>query len=103
MTALLVPGVVLRVPGRHRLAGQFTGAAAVVDQLRTMLGRGAGRQQIVAYENWLDSEQRVLVIVRAHMDLPGRVHEWRRLFLFELAGAKITRVDLFEDDQQALR
>lgn len=110
VTAYLTDQATLHIPGSHQLAGTFTGRAAVMTHLRLLWRQPHSVWRILACEDWLVSDQRILAIVTMHVQLPGRRRDWRRCLLFDVHPAtaqaphdlRIAHVRIFEDDDQTL-
>lgn len=106
----LAPEASMRVPGGHQLAGTFDGRDAVLDHLRRLWRQPDSVWRFAAVEDWLVSDQRVLLIAGMHAQLPGRRHDWRRYMLVNVPETgvrppdelRIAELHVFEADDQRL-
>lgn len=106
----LAPDVSMRIPGDHQLAGIFSGREAVMEHLRRLWRQPDSVWRFAAVEDWLVSDQRVLLIADMHAQLPGRRHDWRRYLLVNVPEAGVRPLDelrlselhVFEADDQKL-
>lgn len=99
---LMTEDVVYHVPGRHALAGTFRGRADVLAHLQRMWDLPEFGFDPLRYEDWLISEDRVLLMLQTHLQVGGRVREGRRYFLCHFVGEAIDEMVQFEGDDQAL-
>ena len=94
--------IVMRVPGRSRLAGDRHGKQAAVDYIQTM--REHYREGGIELElvDMLEGDERValLVVERFHRD--GRTVEIRRANVYRVEDDAIVEITIFEADQYAV-
>jgi uncharacterized protein len=100
---LLEPTVVYHVPGRIAPAGDFVGPAAVAAHLRKFLELTGDAIDVLSWDDWLVGTTDIAGVVRVHLQRPGRVQEFRFVFLVEVSqNVKIERVECFYSDPEAL-
>jgi ketosteroid isomerase-like protein len=100
---LLGPRVEFHVPGRSGPAGTFIGPEDVTKHLRTFLEATETPINVLQREDWLAGSMYVAGVVRCELQRPGRVHEFRLIFLVQVgADDKIARVEAFFSDPEAL-
>ena len=94
--------IVMRVPGRSRLAGDRHGKQAAVDYIQTV--RDHYREGGIELElvDMLEGDRRValLVVERFHRD--GRTVEIRRANVYRVEDDAIVEITIFEADQYAV-
>ena len=94
--------IVMRVPGRSRLAGDRHGKQAAVDYIQTM--REHYREGGIELElvDMLEGGERValLVVERFHRD--GETVEIRRANVYRVENDAIVEITIFEADQYAV-
>jgi len=94
--------IVMRVPGRSRLAGDRHGKQAAVDYIQTM--REHYREGRIELElvDMLEGDERValLVVERFHRD--GETVEIRRANVYRVENDAIVEITIFEADQYAV-
>jgi ketosteroid isomerase-like protein len=99
---LLEPTVVYHVPGRAQLAGEFVGPTAVAKHLRKFLELTEYAIDVLSWEDWLTGINDIAGVVRVHLQRPGRVQEFRFVFLVQVSqNLKIARVECFYSDPEA--
>jgi ketosteroid isomerase-like protein len=100
---LLEPTVVYHVPGRSAPAGDFVGRAAVAEHLRKFLELTGDAIDVLSWDDWLIGTTDIAGVVRVHLQRPGRVQEFRFVFLVKVSqNVKIARVECFYSDPEAL-
>jgi ketosteroid isomerase-like protein len=100
---LLEPTVVYHVPGGVPLAGDFVGPAEVARHLRKFLDLTGDAIDVLSWDDWLIGTIDIAGVVRVHLQRPGRVQEFRFVFLVEVSpNVKIARVECFYSDPEAL-
>ncbi len=100
---LLEPTAVYHVPGRVPLAGDFVGPAEVARHLRKFLELTGDAIDVLSWDDWLIGTIDIAGVVRVHLQRPGRVQEFRFVFLVEVSqNVKIARVECFYSDPEAL-
>jgi ketosteroid isomerase-like protein len=99
---LLEPSVVYHLPGRTDLAGDFVGPIAVAEHLRKFLELTDDSVDVLSWEDWLIGTTEVAGVVRIHLQRPGRVQEFRLVFLAKVSqNVKIAQVECFFSDPEA--
>jgi uncharacterized protein len=99
---LLEPNVVFHVPGPAELAGDFVGPSGVAKHLQRFLELTGNAIDVLSWDDWLIGTTYIAGIVRVHLQRPGRVHEFRFVFLVQVSQAvKIARVECFYSDPEA--
>ena len=99
---LLEPTVVYHVPGTDQLAGDFVGPAAVAKHLRKFLELTGDAIDVLSWDDWLIGTIDIAGVVRVHLQRPGRVQEFRFVFLVKVSqNVKIARVECFYSDPEA--
>src|ERR1700689_823545 len=100
---LLEPTVVYRVPGRSGVAGDFIGPTAVAKHLQKFLELTGNAIDVLSWDDWLIGTTDIAGVVRVHLQRPGRVHEFRFVFLVNVSkNARIARVECLYSDPEAV-
>jgi ketosteroid isomerase-like protein len=100
---LLEPTAVYHVPGGVPLGGDFVGPAEVAKHLRKFLDLTGDAIDVLSWDDWLIGTIDIAGVVRVHLQRPGRVQEFRFVFLVEVSpNVKIARVECFYSDPEAL-
>lgn len=100
---LLEPTVVYHVPGRAELGGDFVGPAAVAEHLLKFLELTGNAIDVLSWDDWLIGTTDIAGVVRVHLQRPGRVHEFRFVFLVKVSqNSRIARVECFYSDPEAV-
>jgi ketosteroid isomerase-like protein len=101
---LVEPTVVYHVPGRDALAGDFVGPNAVAAHLKKFLALTGNAIDVLSWDDWLVGTIDIAGVVRVHLQRPGRVQEFRFVFLVKVSqNAKIDRVECFYSDPEAFQ
>ena len=94
--------VVLRIPGRHRYAGEFRGRGPVLAALNALTSATEGtfgaREVIDAA--FTPSTAMVHVLMGAARQ--GRTAEWERVIVYRLSGQRIQQIAFFDFDPRPL-
>jgi ketosteroid isomerase-like protein len=99
-TAVLDPDVQWTVPGRHELAGTFTGVPALLTHLAEVAQRTGGQVR-VEVDEILEGERHTLAVVDVEMAVDGQTVHDRQVHLFELDAERITSVREFHGDEKS--
>jgi len=100
---LLEPTVEYHVPGAGDPAGHFVGREAVANHLERFLELAQPPVDVLKWDDWLIGSTHVAGVVRFVLQRPGRVQDFRVVFLVEVSSnMKIQRVDGFISDPEAL-
>lgn len=99
-TAVLDPDVQWTVPGRHELAGTFTGVPALLTHLAEVAQRTGGQVK-VEVDEILEGERHTLAVVDVEMAVDGQTVHDRQVHLFELDAERITSVREFHGDEKS--
>ena len=100
--AMLDPDVVWTVPGRHDLAGTFTGVPALLAHLAEVVQRTEGKIVIDVVEV-IAADRRAVAVVDVELTVDGRSVQDRQVHLFELGDGRITSVREYHGDEQAMQ
>jgi ketosteroid isomerase-like protein len=94
--------IVMRVPGRSRLAGERRGKQAAVDYIQTV--REHYREGGIELEllDMLESGDRVALLVVERFHLEGSTVEIRRANVYRVENDAIVEITIFEADQYAV-
>jgi uncharacterized protein len=99
--ALLDPEVAWTVPGRHDLAGTFTGLPNVLAHLAEVFQRTGG-QIVVAVGEVVAGERCTMAIVDVQLTVDRRTVDDRQVHLFELRDGRISLVREYHGDEPAM-
>lgn len=89
--------VVAHIPGRNIFSGTYTGKPAVIDiSLRTQ--KFAPRYPVDIHD-FLVSDHHGVVLARERAARGAESLEVNRVYMFHIAGGKITEISVFEHDQ----
>jgi ketosteroid isomerase-like protein len=99
---LLDPDVAWTVPGRHHLAGTFTGVPALLTHLAEVAQRTQGKIGIEVVEV-IAGDDRAVAIVDVELSVDGRTVQDRQVHLFELRDGRITSVREYHGDEAAMQ
>ena len=94
--------VVLRLPGRGRLAGEHRGRDAVVAAIPALLARTSDSAAEVEVLDRLVSDDRVALVVREAVQRGDERLELRRVTVYRVADERIAEIDVYEADQYAV-
>jgi ketosteroid isomerase-like protein len=94
--------VVLRLPGRGRLAGGHRGRDAVVAAIQALLARTSDSAAEVEVLDRLVSDDRVALVVREAVQRGDERLELRRVTVYRVADERIAEIDVYEADQYAV-
>jgi len=97
--AFYADDVVMRLPGRGRLAGTHVGRAAVIAAIEALLARTGDASADVEVLDRLVSADRVALVVREVVVRDDARLELRRVNSYRVRGDKITEIDIFEANQ----
>ena len=90
--------VVLEVPGGHEASGIYEGHDGVKSFGATM-GRLSGGTFRLAPVDLLASDDHVVTVANASVEVAGERVEWRRLILSTVSDGKLAHLRFFESDQ----
>lgn len=96
--SLAVEGVVWRVPGRSRIAGDAVGLDAVRNRLQMLLSAGVNIEVL----NVMSAGDQVVTVQRNSGAVEGRELDITVLNLTTISDGKIGRIDTFPSDVDAL-
>jgi ketosteroid isomerase-like protein len=100
--ALLEPSVKLHIAGASAPAGDFEGPRAVADHLNAFLALTEDPIDVLGWDDWLVGTSNVAGVARIELQRPGRVGDFRVIFLVEVSvHTLISRVEVFFSDQAA--
>lgn len=99
--ALMADDLVYVAPGHNALAGITRGADAAARWFAAMTDRSAGTYRLAEPLDWLADDDHALLLAHEAGTIDGREHRWTRAVLFDVPDGRVTRVQLFEDDQHA--
>jgi ketosteroid isomerase-like protein len=91
--------IVLYVPGRSALAGEYRGRDAARGYLDAARARSHGGQVEVELVDMLASEERVALVVRERFHRGDGPVEIRRANVYRLRGQQIVEIWIFEANQ----
>jgi hypothetical protein len=99
-TAVLDPDVEWTVPGRHNLAGTFTGVGELLTHLAEVAQRTRGQVK-VEIDEIVEGERHTLAVVGVEMAVDGQTVHDRQVHLFELEAGRIISVREFHGDEKS--
>lgn len=91
--------VVMRLPGRGRLAGTQVGRDAVIATIEALLARTGDGSADVEVLDRLVSADRVALVVKEVVARGDEHLELRRVNIYRVRDDQITEIDIFEADQ----
>jgi uncharacterized protein (TIGR02246 family) len=91
--------VVMRLPGRGRLAGEHRGREAVVATIQALLARTNDASVEVEVLDRLASGDQVALVLREAVVRGDQRLELRRVNLYRVADGKIADIDVYEANQ----
>ena len=97
--AFYADDVVMRLPGRGRLAGVHAGRDAVVATIRALLDRTSAASVEVEVLDRLVSGDRIAMVLREAVVRGDQRLELRRVNVYRVDDDKIVEIDIFEASQ----
>ena len=100
--AVWADDVVHHVPGRHRLAGDFSGKQAFLDAYTTIFAELDGTIEVVDVHDVLVSDDHAVVLVTERAVRGDRTHDFQRVGVYHLRDGKIVETWSHDYDPYAL-
>lgn len=95
--------IVLHVPGRHRLSGDYRGKQAVLDYINQLVEWTGGKVQLLETVDVLANDRRAVDLIRARYEREGKKPlEVNRIVVYLIADNKIQELWVHDDDQYAV-
>src|SRR3954452_8707039 len=91
--------VMIRIPGRSRLAGDHRGKRSAVDYIQTVRERYRHGRIELELLDMLSSDERVALLVRERFSDNDQTTEIRRANVYRVRDEKIAEILIFEADQ----
>ena len=103
--AFLAPEVVMHVPGRNAVSGDYHGVKGLreyAERLRVALGEG-GTFAVKAFHDLLATDDHAVALVHEHASRPaaGKTIDLHRAVVYDLRDGMIAEIWIHETDQYA--
>ena len=103
--AFLAPGVVMHVPGRNAVSGDYHGVEGLreyAERLRVALGEG-GTFAVKGFHDLLAGDDHAVALVHEHAARPaaGKTIDLHRAIVYDLRDGMIAEIWIHETDQYA--
>jgi ketosteroid isomerase-like protein len=99
--ALLDPSVIWTVPGRHSLAGTWTGVESVMGHLAEVAQRTGGQIALDVVEV-LSGGSRAAALVDVSLSIDGRTAQDRQVHLVEVRDGLVVSLREYHGDEEAM-
>jgi hypothetical protein len=90
------------VPGSNALSGVTRGPQAPLTYFANIMRLTDATYSIDEMTDWLVGDTRVALLAKESFTRNGKKFSWKRVIVFEIAGGRFKRVQLFDDDVAGL-
>ena len=94
--------VVMHVPGRNVLAGEYQGKQGVLDYTKRYMEHTGGTWGVTEIVDVLANERHGLLLLKVQFERPGKRIEVNRIDMYRISNGKLAEIWIRDDDQYAV-
>lgn len=94
--------VVMHVPGRNPLAGDYRGKEGVLDYTRRLIELTGGSWGATKVVDVFANAERGLLMLKVRFERPGKQVEVERVDIYRIENGKLAEIWIRDDDQYAV-
>jgi ketosteroid isomerase-like protein len=94
--------VVMHVPGRNPLAGDYHGKQGVLDYTKRYIELTGGSWGVTEVVDVLANERHGLLLLKVRFERPGKQVEVNRVDMYRIKDGKLAEIWIRDDDQYAV-